>query len=112
MRWSEQVARQCSDPQTPVICYPRNCDSVAFYLGRDDLRSFRSKQTPAMIRYLLGQPRAVILFTHRHSLEALRQVLPPELRLVDETPLCASAKLGPEGMCYLAVVERRSPRGR
>src|SRR5262249_17298028 len=38
------MAGYCGDSQTPVVCYPRNCDSVAFYLRRDDLRTFRSKQ--------------------------------------------------------------------
>lgn len=103
---SAEVARYCADRTVPVICYPRNCDSVAFFLGRDDLRSFRSKQTPLLIRYLQEQPRAVILFTHRHSLESLRQVLPSDLHLTGETPLCASAKMGPDGMCYMAVVEQ------
>src|SRR5207245_1522707 len=43
---SEAIVREhCGDPLTPVICYPRNCDSVGFYLGRDDLLSFRSKET-------------------------------------------------------------------
>jgi 4-amino-4-deoxy-L-arabinose transferase-like glycosyltransferase len=79
------VARYCSDRDLPVICYPRNCDSVSFYLGRDDLRTFRSKQIDALRTALQEQPRTVLLFTHRHSLGAFRQFLPPELHLVDET---------------------------
>ena len=80
---------------------------MAFYLGRSDLRSFRSKQTPELLAYLQSQPRVVVLFTHRHSMEALRQVLPPPLRLSDETPLFGSARPGADGWCYLAVVQRR-----
>ncbi|HEY7308345.1 MAG TPA: glycosyltransferase family 39 protein, partial [Gemmataceae bacterium] len=34
----EDVRRLCADKTTTVVCYPRNCDSVAFHLGRDDLR--------------------------------------------------------------------------
>jgi 4-amino-4-deoxy-L-arabinose transferase-like glycosyltransferase len=102
----EEVRRLCADPQTPVVCYPRNLDSVAFYLGRDDLRSYRSKDTPTLIDFMTGQPRTVILFAHRHSLDALRQVLPPQLHLTSVTPLFGSAKLGPQGMCYMAAVER------
>jgi 4-amino-4-deoxy-L-arabinose transferase-like glycosyltransferase len=111
--WShpEDVSRLCGDPRVPVICYPRNCDSVAFYLRRDSLRTFRSKETPALIAFLQQRPRAVVLFTHRHSLDALRQVLPPDLRLTDERPLCGSAKRGVEGLCYLAVVEHAGPPG-
>ncbi len=107
-----EVRRLCADPQTPVICYPRNLDSVAFYLRRDDLRSYRSKETLVMIDFLLNQPRSVILFSHRHSLDGLRMVLPPELQLTYTAPLFGSAKLGPEGMCYMATVERVGARGR
>jgi 4-amino-4-deoxy-L-arabinose transferase-like glycosyltransferase len=79
------VARYCGDRHVPVICYPRGCDSVSFYLGRDDFRSFRSKQIDALRDALQQQPRTVVLFTHRHSLRGLRQFLPPELRLTEET---------------------------
>jgi hypothetical protein len=106
MSRAEVVAAYCADPKTPVICYPRNCDSVAFYLERDDLHVFRSKETPQMISYLMTQPKSVVLFMHRHSLEALRQVLPASLRLTEETPLCGSARPGPEGLCWMAVVRR------
>jgi 4-amino-4-deoxy-L-arabinose transferase-like glycosyltransferase len=107
MSHPDEVVRHCGDRSTPVICYPRNCDSVSFYLGRDDFLNYRSKETPELVRFLLEQPRAVILFTHRHSLESLREVLPPPLRLTDITPLSGSWARGfrPE-MCYMAVVQR------
>jgi 4-amino-4-deoxy-L-arabinose transferase-like glycosyltransferase len=107
--WShpEDLARLCADDRAPIICYPRNCDSVAFYLRRDDLLTYRSKETPALIAFLQRHPRSVMLFTHRHSLDALRQVLPPDLRLCQEMPLCGSAKRGVEGLCYMAVIERQ-----
>jgi 4-amino-4-deoxy-L-arabinose transferase-like glycosyltransferase len=119
------VIRQCE--ATPVVCYPRSCESLGFYLGRDNLRTFRSKDTPALIEYFKQQPRTVVVFTHRHSLETLRQVLPAEqLGLTDEMPLFDSARAGlegwkyllsksplgdgsrdsKEGTCYLAVVKR------
>src|SRR4029079_2775320 len=96
-----EVLALCADRDTRVVCYPRNCDSVAFYLGRDDLQSYRSKETPALIRFLLDQPRAVVLFTHRHSLKGLRAVLPPDLHLTGETPLFGSAQFGPDGECHM-----------
>jgi 4-amino-4-deoxy-L-arabinose transferase-like glycosyltransferase len=79
------LAHYCGDRQTPVVCYPRNCDSVAFYLSRDDFRTFRSKQIDPLRIALMEQQRTVMLFTHRHSLRAFRQALPPNLELVDET---------------------------
>jgi hypothetical protein len=118
------VARYCGDQDLPVICYPRNCDSVAFYLGREDLRTFRSKQIDAMRTALQERPRTVMLFTHRHSLSAFRQFLPPELRLVDEThfglvrvpgvPDWLAQKITlwtgetPLDLCDVAVVEHRN----
>jgi hypothetical protein len=79
-----EVLARCADRSTPVVCYPRNCDSVAFYLGRDDLKAYRSKDIEEL-RYLVRiQPRTVILCTHRHSLEGLKQLLPPETRVVHE----------------------------
>jgi hypothetical protein len=106
---ADEVVRVCGDPGTPVICYPRPCDSVGYYLGRDDLRTYRSKDTPELVRFLRRQPRTVILFTHRHSLNSLREVLPRSLCLTGEAALGGSFRgnLNPE-WCYLAVVEPRA----
>ncbi len=123
-----EVTRMAGDPQTPVVCYPRSCDSLAFYLHRDDFVTYRSKDTPELVQFFLKQPRTVVLFTHRHCLATLREVLPPDLLVMtDETPLFNSAKAGAqgwkyllnqsplgdgsrdskEGLCYLAVVRRK-----
>jgi hypothetical protein len=80
----EEVLRLCADRDASVVCYPRNCDSIAFYLGRDDLRTFRSKDIEELRTLVRIQPRTVILCTHRHSLEGLKQLLPPEVRIVRE----------------------------
>jgi 4-amino-4-deoxy-L-arabinose transferase-like glycosyltransferase len=119
----EDVARYCRDRDLPVVCYPRNCDSVAFYMKRDDLRGFRSHDMESLRQALRDQPRTVVLCTHRHSLQGLRESLPPELRLVDEThfglrnvsglPDWLDRKLARMlgetalGLCDAAVVERR-----
>jgi 4-amino-4-deoxy-L-arabinose transferase-like glycosyltransferase len=104
----QNIMHFCGDPNVPVVCYPRSCDSVAFYLGRDDFLSFRSKETQQLVQYLLTQPRTVILFTHRHSLDQLRNVLPPRLRLAHQKELSGSIRrLDRAEMCYMAVVERR-----
>jgi 4-amino-4-deoxy-L-arabinose transferase-like glycosyltransferase len=118
----DAVADSCGDRDLPVVCYPRNCDSVAFYVGRDDLRSYRSKHTHLMVQFLQQQPRAVIVFTHRHALQGLHEALPPNLRLTGETSLGlprASSANGfftalrrltgetREDLYYLAIVERR-----
>ena len=84
MHRPEEVRRLCADPSVPVACYPRNCDSVAFYLGRDDLHSYRSKDIDELRTLVRTQPRTVILCTHRHSRQQLHQLLPPEVRIVEE----------------------------
>jgi hypothetical protein len=119
-----ELRSYCGDQQTPVICYPRNCDSASFYLGRDDLQSYRSKQTHLLVHFLQDQPRAVLLLTHRHSLQNLRYALTPDLKIVqvqhfglDPLPGLShgvaqrlSVFMGETalGLCDVAVIERRS----
>jgi 4-amino-4-deoxy-L-arabinose transferase-like glycosyltransferase len=118
-----ELQSYCGDKQTPVVCYPRNCDSAAFYIGRDDLQSYRSKQTNVLVRFLQRQPRTVLLLTHRHSLKGLGYALTPDLEIVDVRHLGLSAIPGlPEkfaqqftwfmgetslGLCDIVVVQRR-----
>lgn len=111
----ELVQPYLADATQPILCYPRNCDSVAFYLNRADLRSFRSKDITPLMLELMKAPRSVVLFSHRHSLASFRHSLPPELRIVDtqqlQLPSTGWAWLDravgetPWGLCHLAVVE-------
>jgi 4-amino-4-deoxy-L-arabinose transferase-like glycosyltransferase len=117
------VSQYCADRSTAVICFPRPCDSMAFYLRRHDLRSFRTKQVKKLRAALREQPRTVVLCTHRHSLQFLRQALPPELKLLEgphfgltEIPgvpdwlmrrIVLMAGETSLGLCDLAVVVRR-----
>ena len=98
MNRPQDVMALCSDRNVPVICYPRPIDSVAFYLKRNDLRSYRSKQMPDLLHFLEKQPTTVVLFAHRHSLKQLQEVLPAGLCVMHTGPL---------GLCDLAVVQRR-----
>jgi hypothetical protein len=122
-----ELKSYCGDKQTPVICYPRNCDSASFYTDRADLQNYRSKQTHLLVRHLQDQPRTVLLLTHRHSLQGLRYALTPDLQIVDVCHLGLRALPGlPErlaqkftwfmgetslGLCDIAVVEHRSSPG-
>jgi 4-amino-4-deoxy-L-arabinose transferase-like glycosyltransferase len=121
----EQVYRLCSDPAQVVVCYPRNCDSVAFYLGRDDLRNYRSKDIEDLRALVRRYPRTVILCTHRSSLRGLRQLLPPEVAVVESVslglrdipgvprslmkPLNLMMGETALGLCDIAVVEKKAP---
>jgi hypothetical protein len=102
MNRTDEIAGLCGDPKVPVICYPRPLDSVAFYLKRNDLRSYRSKQMPDLLHFLEKQPTTVVLFSHRHCLKQLQEVLP--------AGLCITCT-GPLGLCDLAVVQRREMAG-
>jgi hypothetical protein len=114
----------CSDPSTPIVCYPRNCDSVSFYVGRDDFRIFRSKETHLLVFFMQQHPRTVLLLTHRHSLEALKHALTPDLEVTASKRLALRHLSGLSdslaqniswlmgetslGLCDVAVIEHRS----
>lgn len=93
----DELQACCGDPDVPVLCFPRNVDSVAFYLGRSDFRTYRSKQLDELLQALDQQPRSVILFGHRNSPGTLQQHLPGHLRMVERKAM---------GLCEMAVVER------
>lgn len=111
----------------PMYCFPRNVDSVAFYAGRDDLKSCRTRVSQELVEELIQQDRAVVLFTHRHSLDTFKQVLPPMLKVREAMAVKApgsSGRLldklvgeGAWGLCHVALIERvpvpvAAPRGR
>ena len=113
MRDPDLIARYC-DPDTTIVCFPRQINSLAFYLGRDDLDSVRSKNAPEMVQGLLKRKKTVILCTHRHSFEALRYTFPAPLRITasesfaDKHPGWLDRLVGetPWGLCHVIVVER------
>jgi 4-amino-4-deoxy-L-arabinose transferase-like glycosyltransferase len=109
----ELVERFVEDPETAVVCFPRNCDSVAFYTDRADLRNVRTKDVNQMFVDCHHRPRTVILFTHRESFEGLRKLMPPSLAIVEAQTLrrgYGNALLDrlfgstPWGLCDVAVV--------
>jgi 4-amino-4-deoxy-L-arabinose transferase-like glycosyltransferase len=107
MSRADRVSQYCSDHATPVVCYPRNCDSVAFYVGRDDFKSYRSKETSQLLQFLQEQPRTILLFTHRHSPDFLKTVLPRDMSLTHLMPMSRSwARTWRTEYCYIGVVEK------
>ncbi len=103
MNRPEQVREFCGDPDVPVLCYPRPVDSVAFYLKRDDLRNYRSKYTHQLLEELQKHRKTVVLFSHRHSCEQLRNLLPPHMEMTKTAPL---------GLCSMGIVEKKIFRAR
>lgn len=110
------AARLQAERGSTMYCFPRNVDSVAFYTDRADLRSCRTKVSQELVEALVKQDRTVVLFTHRHSLDTFRQVLPPHLKVTEAIAVRhpgSGAKVlddlvGTEawGLCHIAVVER------
>jgi 4-amino-4-deoxy-L-arabinose transferase-like glycosyltransferase len=109
----ELVDRFVHDPGTVVVCLPRNCDSLAFYADRDDLRHVRTKDVNQMLVDCHHRPKTVVLFTHRESLAGFRTILPPGLEIAEAVSLRRTHKHGlldkvfgstPWGLCDVAVV--------
>jgi 4-amino-4-deoxy-L-arabinose transferase-like glycosyltransferase len=115
-----ELRAECSERGTVIRCYPRECNSAAFYLGRDDLQSTRSKFVHLLIADLLTRERTVVLFTHRHSYELLKESLPPELSVARAVsfrrklpgPEWVTQLVGatPWGLCDLAVIRNSRPK--
>jgi hypothetical protein len=115
-----ELRAECSERGAVIRCYPRECNSAAFYLGRDDLQSTRSKFVHLLIADLLTRERTVVLFTHRHSYELLKESLPPELSVARAVsfrrklpgPEWVTQLVGatPWGLCDLAVIRNSRPK--
>jgi 4-amino-4-deoxy-L-arabinose transferase-like glycosyltransferase len=108
-RDAETVRKYCADPATRVVSYPRNVDSLSFYLGRDDLRSTRSKEVNQLIEECRRHPATVVLFTHRHSMQAFRYALPADLALEPVADFRRPSIFGdvPWGLCDMGIVRKR-----
>ncbi len=124
IRQGAVLAYHCADPSATVVCYPRPCHAVTFFLDRPEIPSFRSKEIEDLRDLVRQRPQTIILCTHRHSLQGLRQLLPPEVEIVHSVRFGLPAVPGvPQeyqrplnkllgetalGLCDLAVVQRKS----
>ena len=112
----EIAARLHAARDEDMFSFPRNVDSVAFYTDRADIRSCRTRFSQELVEALIQRDRAVVLFTHRHSLDTFKQVLPPQLKVTEAVAVTApgsSGRLldklvgeGAWGLCHVAVIER------
>ncbi len=101
---------------TPMIAFPRTCDSAAFYTQRADIVSMRSKYNRELMESLRERDRTIVILTHRHSLAMLKEQLPADLKIVAEYHACKPKaeqgmleKIlgdGPWGLSDVAIVER------
>jgi 4-amino-4-deoxy-L-arabinose transferase-like glycosyltransferase len=109
----EVVGRFVNDRDVAVVCFPRNCDSLAFYNDRSDMQSIRTKSINQLMMDCHHRPRTVIVFTHRDSLTGFKNTLPPSLKIVETVTfkrkgtsslLDKFAGSTPWGLCDVAVV--------
>jgi len=109
----ELVDRFINDPNMAVVCFPRNCDSLAFYHDRADMKNVRTKSVNQLMVDCHHRPRTVILFTHRDSFIGFKKTLPPSLRIVETVTLKRKGNLSvldkltgatPWGLCDVAVI--------
>ncbi len=115
LRDPELIARLCTDTSTPIVCFPRNCDSVSFYLHRNDLISLRGKQANDLLKKVLEVPKTVVLFTHDHSLGTFEPIMPHDIYLKESISMRKPKKeqnaidriigANPWGLCDIAVVQ-------
>jgi 4-amino-4-deoxy-L-arabinose transferase-like glycosyltransferase len=109
----ELVDRFIRDDSVAVVCFPRKCDSLAFYHDRADMRNVRTRSVNQLMVDCHHRPRTVILFTHRESFQGFQNALPPSLKIVETATL--KRKVGdsildkftgstPWGLCDVAVV--------
>jgi hypothetical protein len=124
MAHREHIHQVCRDSNLPILCYPRESNSIAFDLKRNHLKNYRSKEFDEFREVLLSQPKTVILCTHRHALQGLKQLLPDFLTVTHEYRCSLEAPnfldhsqakkfikaMGETslGLCDIAVVEHRS----
>ncbi|MDY3562610.1 glycosyltransferase family 39 protein [Gemmata sp. JC673] len=109
----ELVGRFVADHDVAVVCFPRNCDSLAFYHDRSDMRNVRTKSVNQLLVDCHHRPRTVILFTHSDSFTGFKSTLPPSLEIVESATLKRKVKASlldkltgstPWGLCDMAVV--------
>jgi 4-amino-4-deoxy-L-arabinose transferase-like glycosyltransferase len=76
----------CPGPDIPVACYPHCWDSVAFYLGRQDVRVYESAQVADLVAAVQAQPQMLLFVKREGFLATLKRSLPLGLELVECGP--------------------------
>ncbi len=68
--------------QIPVICYPHAWDSIRFYLGRQDVRTYGPDECDRLIADLQGVPETVVFVKSGPALDDLLRRLPASVEFV------------------------------
>lgn len=71
-----------ADPAIPVICHPHHCNSVSFYLGRREVRSYSRDERERLIIDLQCRPETIVFVKTGSVLDDFLSVLPDSLEFV------------------------------
>jgi dolichol-phosphate mannosyltransferase len=66
----------------PVVSYPTHWDSICYYLGRADVRSYARDQRDLLIADLHRRPATLVFVKSGPTLDDLLRILPPSLEFV------------------------------
>jgi 4-amino-4-deoxy-L-arabinose transferase-like glycosyltransferase len=67
---------------TPVLCYPHIWDGVSFYLQRNDVQVYHSKQLKELVSALQEQPQSLVVIKEDASLDRFLEALPKSMEFV------------------------------
>jgi len=68
--------------EIPIRCYPHHWDSISFYLGRHDVRSYRPDQLEQLLADLHRRRQTLLLVKSGPVLDDLLHALPDSLEFV------------------------------
>src|SRR5262249_9311739 len=74
--------RPFRDSTIPVVCHPHRCDSVSFYLERQDIRSYSRDERDRLIADLRSRPETIVFVTSAHALDELLTLLPESMEFM------------------------------
>jgi len=80
-----RLAELSQAADVPIVSYPREWDSVAFYLGRNDVRIYTAAQRDKLIADLRANPRTIAVIKTEHALDELLRDMPASLEFVPRT---------------------------
>jgi 4-amino-4-deoxy-L-arabinose transferase-like glycosyltransferase len=68
--------------EVPIVCYPHAWDSINFYLGRQDVRTYGPSERDRLITDLQDAPETVMFVKTGPALDDLLRRFPPSLQFV------------------------------
>jgi 4-amino-4-deoxy-L-arabinose transferase-like glycosyltransferase len=96
------IGERAYQAEVPVVCYPHAWDSIRFYLGRDDIRSYGTDERDRLLGDLERCPETVLFVKSGPALDDLVRHFPDSLEFVPRDQ---------SGWVAAALVQRRHTAG-